>query len=136
MVQHYAQEESVRINMNGAGFFFTMARFNDNLLNRSKCVDGISPNFTHGLDSSHLVFAIDEYKYSIIPVHDSFATHACDVDEMNLVLRSTFVQMYLEHDPIADLTHSVQAAAGIVIEQPVKGTLDITKVLESEFFMC
>lgn len=136
MVQHYAQEESVRINMNGAGFFFTMARFNDNLLNRSKCVNGISPNFTHGLDSSHLVFAIDEYQFSIIPVHDSFATHACDVDEMNRVLRSTFVQMYLEHDPIADLTHSVQTAAGIEIEQPVKGTLDITKVLESEFFMC
>lgn len=139
MVQHYAQEESVRVYLDGLGMQFNMTRFNDSLLNRAKCVNGISPNFTHGLDSSHLVFTVDEFVddvMDLIPVHDSFATHACDVDEMHRVLRSTFVQMYQQHDPIEALTQSVEAVCGEEIQRPIKGTLDVTKVLDSEFFMC
>jgi len=136
MVQHYAQEEIVRVHLGGTGIKFNMTRFNDALLNRAKCVNGISPNFTHGLDSSHLVFVIDAFEKDLIPVHDSFATHACDVDEMHVVLRQTFVNMYLNHDPIEALTRSVELASGEEIQRPLKGTLDVTKVLDSEFFMC
>lgn len=30
----------------------------------------------------------------IIGVHDSYWTHACDVDEMNRILREKFVELY------------------------------------------
>ena len=136
MVQHYAQEESVRVHLDGIGVKLVMTRFNDAVLNRSKCINGISPNFTHGLDSSHLVLVIDEYAYSLVPIHDSFATHACDVDAMHVVLRSTFVKVYQEHDPIEDLAKSIEAASGEDLPRPSRGSLDITKVLDSEFFMC
>jgi len=82
------------------------------------------------------VFVIDAFEKDLIPVHDSFATHACDVDEMHVVLRQTFVNMYLNHDPIEALTRSVELASGEEIQRPLKGTLDVTKVLDSEFFMC
>ena len=31
---------------------------------------------------------------SVSGVHDSFWTHACDVDRMNLILREKFVELY------------------------------------------
>lgn len=34
------------------------------------------------------------YKYHVAGVHDSFWTHACDVDEMNKILREKFVELY------------------------------------------
>lgn len=136
VIQHYAQEETIRIKMHGLGITLTMCKFNDNLLNRSKCVNGISPNFTHSLDASHLVKVIESFNGSIIPIHDSFATHPSDVDEMHRVLRTEFVNLYTEHDPLKTLVDTVQQYTDEEIVMPAKGTLNIQLVKDSEFFMC
>lgn len=34
------------------------------------------------------------YKYMVTGVHDSYWTHACDVDKMNRILREKFVELY------------------------------------------
>lgn len=80
------------------------------------------PNFVHSLDGSHmmmtavacrkagLIFAgsyclvvsdiqgtvalKSHFFYSIAGVHDSYWTHACDVDQMNRILREKFVELY------------------------------------------
>lgn len=136
VIQHYAKEEVVRLNLPAIGVKLHMTRFDDSQLNRPRCVNGIAPNFVHSLDSAHLVRVINAFDGCLVPIHDSFATHACDVDEMHRVLRSEFVSMYTQHDPLDNLTKIVQAYVEEEIVPPVKGSLNLNKVLESEFFMC
>jgi DNA-directed RNA polymerase len=136
VIQHYPKEEVVRLDLPAIGIKLNMTRFDDSELNRPRCVNGIAPNFVHSLDSAHLVRVINTFTGCIVPIHDSFATHACDVDRMHAVLRAEFVQMYSEHDPLENLTGVVQAFVEETITMPLKGSLDLSKVLESEFFMC
>lgn len=136
VIQQYAKEEVVRVDMPGMGIRLSMTRFDQTKLNRAKCVNGIAPNFVHSLDSGHLVRVIVAFEGDLVPIHDSFATHPCDVDRMHEVLREEFVLMYADADPLQTLVDSVQPYTDEVIELPPKGTLDIQRVLKSEFFMC
>ncbi|CAL9750703.1 unnamed protein product, partial [Musa acuminata subsp. burmannicoides] len=55
------------------------------------------PNFVHSLDGSHMMMtAVACRKAGLIfaGVHDSYWTHACDVDQMNRILREKFVELY------------------------------------------
>ncbi|KAF8658576.1 hypothetical protein HU200_059036 [Digitaria exilis] len=55
------------------------------------------PNFVHSLDSSHMMMtaiACKEAGLHFAGVHDSFWVHACDVDQMNQILREQFVELY------------------------------------------
>ncbi len=59
---------------------------------------GLSPNFIHSLDATHLIMTINGLKQvginDVITVHDSFATHANDVGKMSKVLRKAFVALH------------------------------------------
>lgn len=134
VIQQYPQEEVVRLNLPAVGVKLNMMRFDDSKLNRAKCVNGIAPNFVHSLDSAHLVRVINAFSGSIVPIHDSFATHACDVDDMHVVLRYEFVTLYAESDPLQVLVDAVEADDKP--EAPPRGSLEIQRVLASEFFMC
>ncbi|KAL6507396.1 hypothetical protein OROGR_023591 [Orobanche gracilis] len=55
------------------------------------------PNFFHSHDSSHMMMtaiACKKAGLNFAGVHDSYWTHACDVDEMNRILREKFVELY------------------------------------------
>lgn len=136
VVQHYSQEDSTRINLSALGIQLVMRTFNDHAMQRSKVINGSSPNFTHSLDSAHLEIVVDTYKHSVLPIHDSFATHACNVDELHGVLRDTFATMYQDNDPLQSLVDCVQPYVEETITLPAQGTLDLNKVRESQFFMC
>jgi DNA-directed RNA polymerase len=136
VLQHYAKEFVTEIRLAGVGVQVRMTRFDNTMSNRARAINGIAPNFVHSLDSGHLVRVINAFDGSIVPIHDSYATHPCDVDEMHRVLRYEFVQMYTEADPLANLTASVQDFTHDEITPPAQGTLDIRRVLDSEFFMC
>jgi DNA-directed RNA polymerase len=134
VIQQYAQEEVVKLNLPAVGVQLNMTRFDDSKLNRPKCVNGIAPNFVHSLDSAHLVRVINAFVGSLVPIHDSFATHPCDVDQMHVVLRQEFVSMYADSDPLQVLVDAVESDNKP--EAPPRGSLDIQRVLGSEFFMC
>jgi DNA-directed RNA polymerase len=134
VIQQYAQEEVIRLNLPAVGVKLNMMRFDDSKLNRAKCVNGIAPNFVHSLDSAHLVRVINAFEGSIVPIHDSFATHACNVDGMHVVLRSEFVTMYADSDPLQALIAAVESDDKP--DLPPRGSLEIQRVLASEFFMC
>jgi len=136
VVQHYAEEDVTQIRLRSIGISLNMRVFNDDAMQRSKCINGISPNFTHSMDSSHLITAISKFEGSMLPIHDSFGTHPSDVDAMHKVLRDTFADMYLQNDPLQSLVDTVQPYCEDEIELPVRGTLDLNKVRKSEFFMC
>eukprot|EP00741_Cyanophora_paradoxa_P022664 tig00021493_g21888.t1 len=57
------------------------------------------PNYVHSLDSAHMLFTAQACRelhpeMTFVAVHDSYWTHACDVDAMNRVLRQEFVKLH------------------------------------------
>lgn len=68
-------------------------------VNRKKQLQGFPPNFIHSLDASHMLLsALECYELGLdfAAVHDSFWTHASDVDTMNEVLRDAFIKIHEE----------------------------------------
>lgn len=70
-----------------------------NPVDKRKQLQAFPPNFIHSLDATHMVLSALECKkqgLTFTAVHDSFWTHAADVDTMNGVLRDTFIAMHSE----------------------------------------
>jgi len=68
-----------------------------NPINARRQKAGFPPNFVHSLDSTHMLMtAVAAHRSGIIfaSVHDSFWTHACDVDKLNVCLREQFVELH------------------------------------------
>jgi DNA-directed RNA polymerase len=108
---------------------------------------GISPNFVHGCDAAHLMKTInlcstegDIKHFSMI--HDSYGTHAGDIDELSIYLRKAFVMQYssnildefreqiivqLESAGREDLAKQIRPL-------PEYGELDLDAVMDSEYF--
>ncbi|CAK7270758.1 DNA-directed RNA polymerase [Sporothrix epigloea] len=68
-------------------------------VHRRKQLQAFPPNFIHSLDASHMLLSAlecDALGLQFAAVHDSFWTHAADVNTMNRVLRDAFVRIHSE----------------------------------------
>lgn len=66
-------------------------------VNPSKQSSAFPPNFIHSLDATHMYLtAIECHSKGLVfaSVHDSYWTHACDIDGMNDTIRDTFVRLH------------------------------------------
>ncbi|KAJ2542943.1 DNA-directed RNA polymerase, partial [Coemansia sp. RSA 1933] len=66
-------------------------------VNSQKQKTAFPPNFVHSLDAAHMVLSAIQCKVAglvFASVHDSYWTHACDIDKMNDILREQFVQLH------------------------------------------
>ncbi|EQK98144.1 DNA-directed RNA polymerase [Ophiocordyceps sinensis CO18] len=80
-------------------------------VNSRKQLQAFPPNFIHSLDASHMMLSAlrcQERNLDFAAVHDSFWTHAADVDSMNEVLRDAFIQIH-EEDVIGRLATEFKA---------------------------
>ncbi|KAM4058900.1 DNA-dependent RNA polymerase domain-containing protein [Hirsutella rhossiliensis] len=80
-------------------------------VNSRKQLQAFPPNFIHSLDASHMMLSAlrcHERNLDFAAVHDSFWTHAGDVDSMNEVLREAFIQIH-EEDVIGRLATEFKA---------------------------
>ncbi|XP_051122130.1 DNA-directed RNA polymerase 1B, mitochondrial-like [Andrographis paniculata] len=96
------------------------------------------PNFVHSLDGSHMMMtaiACSEAGLSFAGVHDSYWTHACDVDEMNRILREKFVELY-EMPILENLLESFQESFPDLNFPPLpeRGDFNLKDVLDSTYF--
>lgn len=91
---------------------------------------GISPNFIHSQDASHMQIVIDKFDGSFGAVHDSFSTHACDVDHMLELTKEVFIDMYDHENYYDDISMRLKSQA----IQPELGTLDIQGINKSDYF--
>jgi DNA-directed RNA polymerase len=113
----------------------------DELMKR-KCRSSISPNFVHSMDSSHLQAAVlksaEEGITDFLLIHDSFGCLPTDMSRYVQIVRETFVEQYLQNDPLQDLH---DRALGALSEEgkadltppPAKGEFDLNQVLESHY---
>lgn len=96
------------------------------------------PNFVHSLDGSHMMMtavACQEAGMNFAGVHDSYWTHACDVDEMNRILREKFVELY-EVPILENLLESFEKSFPSLNFPPLpdRGDFDLREVLQSPYF--
>lgn len=96
------------------------------------------PNFVHSLDGSHMMMtaiACSQAGLSFAGVHDSYWTHACDVDEMNKILREKFVELY-EAPILENLLEGFETSFPKLRfpSLPERGDFDLKDVLDSTYF--
>ncbi|VFQ99333.1 unnamed protein product [Cuscuta campestris] len=97
------------------------------------------PNFVHSLDGSHMMMTAIACKNAglhFAGVHDSFWTHACDIDQMNQILREKFVELYSDHPVLENLLESFEASYPALTFPPLpkRGDFDMKEVLTSPYF--
>ncbi|KAM3714413.1 hypothetical protein ACJW31_01G330000 [Castanea mollissima] len=109
-----------------------------NMVDVRKQRTAFPPNFVHSLDGTHMMMtavACRDAGLRFAGVHDSFWTHASDVDKMNQILREKFVELYSK--PILEnLLESFQTSYPELMFPPLpkRGDFDLQKVLESPYF--
>lgn len=94
-------------------------------VNTRKQLQAFPPNFIHSLDASHMMLSAlqcHDEGLSFAAVHDSFWTHAADVDVMNRILRDSFIRIHSE-DVIGRL--------GAEFEARYKGSIYLAKIKQS-----
>ncbi|MDO4708277.1 MAG: T3/T7 RNA polymerase [Pseudomonadota bacterium] len=103
---------------------------------------GISPNFVHSCDASHLmlttVLAEDNGIHSFAMIHDSFGTHAADTGILAAALRHAFVQQYetpVLQNFLSDVSATLTDEQKVNLpDLPPSGTLPLQAVLDSPYF--
>ncbi len=111
----------------------------DNLpIHKSRQTSAFPPNYIHSLDSAHMLLTaieMDKRGLTFSAVHDSFWTHACDIDEMNDVLRGCFVDLY--NKPLLEElkeTWELQYPSLEFPDLPERGDLDLDLVRDAPYF--
>ena len=109
---------------------------------KDKAASGVSPNFVHACDASHLLLTVNasvaEGIGDIATVHDSFGCLPCHADRFNAIIREQFRDMYTKHDVLAELLASAkadltEASHHKLPELPAKGDLDLEEVLSATY---
>lgn len=110
----------------------------DAVIDSRKQYRGLPPNVVHSWDGSHMMGTVIRLKdrgiEHIATVHDSYATHACDIDVLNEELRTEFVEMHSRH-LLSEFKDEVESHLGVELPSPPPlGDLDITEVRNSTYF--
>ena len=100
---------------------------------------GVSPNFVHNADATHMIMCINagvaEGMDSFAMIHDDFGVHACDTERWFWIIREQFVKLYTEHDLLQEFKEQMDAALPKPLDPiPEKGSLDIQEVSRSLYF--
>lgn len=132
--QSYNALESRRIKTHLQGAVRLIVKSEKDEPDPNKHATGLAPNFVHSMDASHLHLTtaavagrgID----ALAMIHDDYGTHAANAQILYEEIRTQFVSMYEDNDPILDFSIIYPE----VPPPPERGSLDIRGVLDSTFF--
>eukprot|EP01025_Chloroclados_australasicus_P002978 TRINITY_DN10682_c0_g1_i3.p2 TRINITY_DN10682_c0_g1~~TRINITY_DN10682_c0_g1_i3.p2 ORF type:complete len:225 (-),score=29.94 TRINITY_DN10682_c0_g1_i3:213-887(-) len=106
---------------------------------KSKQRTAFPPNYIHSIDGTHMLMTAQECMnqgLGFAAVHDSFWTHAADVDQMNKILREQFVNLHsrdLLHELLADFRLRYPNVDFDDVPR-IPNDLDLNDVLKSTYF--
>lgn len=145
----------VKCELSGQTYQFSLYK-PSHKLNKKKMAQAIAPNFVHSMDANHLVATLLMCKEAGIDsfnmVHDSYGTHAGQMDTLNTLLRKAFYELYTNGKgipPIATATPDRTILEGLKLaiqrgippkfrheipDPPKLGDLDLKGVLKSDYF--
>ncbi len=103
-----------------------------------KAANGMPPNWVHSLDATLVRMVIRACDFSVVCIHDSFAAHPADCEELSVTLREQFAllieQMPLEN-LIAQLNEQVNAEI-FSTENLIVNTWNPEQAKTSPFLFC
>lgn len=108
-------------------------------LKKDKTKSAASPNFVHSMDACHLMMVLLASKAegidSVALVHDSFGCLPNEAPRFRDLIRRTFRELYENHDVLEDFRKEALAALDTdkVPEAPVKGSLDLSSIEQSDY---
>ena len=80
---------------------------------------GISPNYIHSMDAAHMALVIDQWNGDFGAVHDSFSTHAPDVELLLAHTKQEFIDIYdVENFYTRIEDELVEDMADVTIDRP------------------
>ena len=98
VVQPYRKTSTRRIETILQGVT-TLHKSDADPVDKKKQLQGFPPNFIHSLDATHMFLTAlkcHEVGLTFASIHDSFWTHAGDVDTMSKIIRDAFIMMHSE----------------------------------------
>lgn len=143
--QFYTKSKLCRLRTAFCGSAMVSFNFEEdtNSLNKKRQATALSPNFVHSMDASAMHMTVETATANGITtfsmVHDSYGTVAADAELLGKCLRAVFVAMYEDNDVLEQfrdrLLQTLPEEARVELpELPLKGTLDLSCVYESDFF--
>lgn len=114
-------------------------------LDANKNAQSLSPNYIHSMDAAHLQMTINKAldsgrDMSFCMIHDSFGVHATDMDYfLHQCIKPSFYEMYSGGNVLQKFLDEMtplipEKSRKNIPEIPQLGDLDISEVLNSEFF--
>lgn len=144
--QEYRKKDTTRLNLMLLGSFNLQPTVNKGTkkeLDKHKQESGISPNFVHSQDGSHLRKTVvhTHRKYGVMSfavIHDSFGTIPADAEYLFRGVRETMVETYRDNDVLLDFYEQFEyqlheSQRDKLPELPKKGKLNIEDILSSDF---
>lgn len=145
--QDYRKIRAKQVELHVAGQRITcnVAGDPEDKIDSAKMALAIAPNFVHSMDAAHMLRTVELLLDTVGPsihlsmVHDSYATHAADANELYDAIRNAFVQMYQEQDWLVAFKEEVASQLPAEIAEklppvPPHGDLNIADVLNSLYF--
>ena len=98
---------------------------------KARYASGISPNFIHSMDASHMALVIHDWEYDFGAVHDSFSAHPNHIENLLDLTKSVFINMYNDDNYFNKIERILKVT---MPEQPALGNLNIQEVYNSDYF--
>ncbi len=100
-----------------------------------------APNGIHLMDASHLIKVCDAFitqDTHLIVIHDSFATHPCDVPKLRRTLTTTLIEMYDNYCLFDAVKESQKQIANVYLDEknnptPEFGDLELVDVKKARY---
>lgn len=136
--------QRLKVHYQGRLIYLTITHDGDKL-DKKRQASGVAPNFVHSLDSAHLMATVNlgdaNGLHDWAVIHDSFGTHAADVDVLHACIREAFIEQY-QPDVLArfkdEIVEQLTAYAPHLLkdlpEVPPKGSLDLEAVRDARYF--
>lgn len=93
---------------------------------------GVSPNFIHSVDSTHMVMTINATNVdSFAMIHDDFGTHAGNTELLYRIIREQFKELYTSCNPLEEWAK--QNDVDVRFMPPI-GSYSIDDITSAEYF--
>lgn len=109
------------------------------LLERTNVINGRSqgsaaaPNLIHSLDSTLMLLSVEKTDtLDFALVHDSFAVHACHIEELRENIKISMIEMFKDGNILEDWKNQVLPECDITV--PMINNLDINDINDSVYY--
>ena len=119
-----------------SGYIGHVLRESTNIPNSREFISGISPNIIHSMDAAQLAITCVEHHGTFAGIHDSYSTHACDVEDLLHTSKKVFIDLYKDGLFLEKITYELLSRHDNFdnVNRPANGNLNVDSIYESDTF--